>query len=65
MLMEKNVNMVTHVNLFIKESAKYKQCRFGHRCNFSHDVEGRCKREEEFGWCLFGKKMFLWTPVTE
>ena len=25
MLMEKNVNMVTHVNLFIKESAKHMQ----------------------------------------
>ena len=42
-----------------KTYAKYKQCRFGRRCNFSHDVEGRCKREEEFGWCLFGKKCFM------
>ena len=21
-------------------------------------MEGRCKREEKFGWCLFGKKCF-------
>ena len=27
--------------------------------NFSNEVEGRCKREEEFGWCLFGEKSFM------
>ena len=39
--------------------AKYGQCRFGQRCNFSHDLEGRCKREEEHGWCQYEKKCFM------
>ena len=43
---DRNVNMVRPVNLYIKESAKYGQCRFGQRCNISHDLEGRCKREQ-------------------
>ena len=54
--------MVKPVNLYIKEYAKYGQCRFGQRCNYSHDLEGRCKREEEHGWCQYGKKVFVWTP---
>ena len=40
---------------------KYGQCRFGQRCNYSHDLEGRCKREEEHGWSVW-EKVFLWTP---
>ena len=56
--MEKNVNMVTHINLFVKESAQHMQntgnADLGRRCNLSHDVDGGCKREEVFGPCLFG-----------
>ena len=40
--------MAKPANLYIKESAKYGQCRFGQRCNFSHELEGRCRREEEW-----------------
>ena len=58
---DRNVNMVKSVNLNIKESEKYGQCRFRQRCNFSHDLKGRCKREEEHGWCQY-VKFFLWTP---
>ena len=49
--------------IICKMYTKYGQCRFGKICNFSHDLEGRCMREEEHGWCQFGKKCFVWTPL--
>ena len=49
------------INLYIKESAEYRQSTFGQTCNFSHDLGGRCKRVEEHGWCQFGRKCFMVT----
>ena len=43
--------------IICKIYAKYGQCRFGQRCNYNHDLEGRCKREEEHGWCQYGKNI--------
>ena len=49
------------VNLYIKEYAKYGQCRCEQRCQFSHDLEGRCKEKNMDGVSL-EKKFFLLTP---
>ena len=38
MHMDWNVNITTPVNLYIKESAKYGQCRSGRKFIISHDM---------------------------
>ena len=69
MLMEKNVNMVTHVNLFIKESAKHMQNTSN--ADLDTDVilammwKEDVREKKNLDGAFLGKKMFLCTPVTE
>ena len=64
MPMEKNVNMVTHVSLLIKESAKHMQNTSNADVILALMWKEDVREKKNLDGAFFGK-MFLWTSFTE